>query len=640
MSIIELAYAVKDKLKEQNHPLATEFYWHDSQHLPVNQVSIKPKEHSFVINDKQFKQDGKINRIYYEIRWVTNSNNNKNGLSFQLLFCIDGMHHNTNAKIVDAWSENFTNNFTYTEDGCKRLYKKIVPNSLKSWDNWKNYVNDFTQQIIDFYALMQPKLIEFLQTKGYTNLVDYPIPNENPPIMKELNLQGRKMYKISHGTDLKKHYQDMLRDGVVIIHEDTKGGQVSIFRNVQKDDYFYLCAGSDRVLLIGQMAGEVEADYYDKLGNYDKLSGKGYLQRKYNIVYNVLDGKKDEEVRVEKENNKLMQDAGFPSSYDTISELKPENLDLANEKIFEPYFGVKVTNIAVDKPKLDLPNFPLNRILYGAPGTGKTYNSISEAVKIVSEAVYEQNKGNTKAERRNIQDEFNKLRGKGRIAFVTFHQNYSYEDFMVGIKPNLTAGDLQFIENKGIFYQLCEKAKKDKENPYVIIIDEINRANISRVFGELITLLEPDKRIGNENELLVTLPNGEPDFGVPNNLYIIGTMNTADKSISLLDIALRRRFEFVPYMPQYELVTDETKQNLLKHLNTKIFELKNSTDYLLGHGYFMGSEKIPILLKNKIIPLLMEYFLGKIDVVSELFEGSGFKVEFNTKEYKWKVNGE
>jgi 5-methylcytosine-specific restriction protein B len=242
-----------------------------------------------------------------------------------------------------------------------------------------------------------------------------------------------------------------------------------------------------------------------------------------------------------------------------------------------------------------------------------------------------------------LNEKFKELRGKGRIAFVTFHQNYSYEDFMVGIKPKIGKGtdNLQFETNEGIFYKLCTEAKKYPKTPYVLIIDEINRANISRVFGELITLLEPDKRIDNENELLVTLPNGEPDFGVPNNLYIIGTMNTADKSISLLDIALRRRFEFVPYMPDYKLVTNETKRKLLEHLNKGIFKIKNSTDFLLGHSFFMNETDIKEVLHNKIIPLLMEYFLGKIEVVSGLFEGSGFEVKFDSeKDYCWKVNGE
>jgi 5-methylcytosine-specific restriction protein B len=186
-----------------------------------------------------------------------------------------------------------------------------------------------------------------------------------------------------------------------------------------------------------------------------------------------------------------------------------------------------------------------------------------------------------------------------------------------------------------------EKRKIDSpaaaRKKFVLIIDEINRANISRVFGELITLLEDDKRLGEENELRVTLPNGEKDFGVPPNLYLIGTMNTADKSIALIDIALRRRFEFVGFYPIY-VGYDSEAASLLEHINKEIFERKKSADYLIGHAYFMKGEPIEKVMRGRVIPLLMEYFSSNLKIVREIFFGSGWTVEYDEQAWVWRVN--
>lgn len=174
---------------------------------------------------------------------------------------------------------------------------------------------------------------------------------------------------------------------------------------------------------------------------------------------------------------------------------------------------------------------------------------------------------------------------------------------------------------------------------FILIIDEINRANISKVFGELITLLEDDKRLGKPNELKITLPNGEKEFGVPPNLYLIGTMNTADKSIALIDIALRRRFEFIGYYPDYE--NEKLKpevRTLLQKINEEIYKLKNSADYLIGHAYFMKDEAIETTLRNKVIPLLMEYFSGKTKIVSDIFNETNWKVEYDTTKFNWTIS--
>lgn len=172
---------------------------------------------------------------------------------------------------------------------------------------------------------------------------------------------------------------------------------------------------------------------------------------------------------------------------------------------------------------------------------------------------------------------------------------------------------------------LREVAPNDVPN-YVIIIDEINRANISRVFGELITLIEDDKRSHGKIPLSCTLPSGE-QFIVPSNLHIVGTMNTADKSIALLDIALRRRFKFVPMYPNYELEYEE--KETLRLINERIIDLKGY-DFQIGHAYFMTDDfDLVECINNKVIPLLLEYFLNDENEVKNILTHAGLVIEEN-----------
>lgn len=173
------------------------------------------------------------------------------------------------------------------------------------------------------------------------------------------------------------------------------------------------------------------------------------------------------------------------------------------------------------------------------------------------------------------------------------------------------------------------KIKKENLNSYIIIIDEINRGNISKIFGELITLIEPSKRIGEKEELKVRLPYSGDEFGVPKNVYILGTMNTADRSITSLDTALRRRFEFVEMMPDPSVLSDNYKdvnlQELLKAINTRI-EYLLDREKTIGHAFFIGVENLEDLKKvfqNKIIPLLQEYFYNDYALISAVLNGNG-----------------
>ncbi|HSQ89583.1 McrB family protein, partial [Romboutsia sp.] len=264
---------------------------------------------------------------------------------------------------------------------------------------------------------------------------------------------------------------------------------------------------------------------------------------------------------------------------------------------------------------------PLNIILYGPPGTGKTYNTVNYAVSIVEKKEIDDVVEECKKDREAVFKRYKKYLAEKKIVFTTFHQNYSYEEFIQGIRANTNNTDqLSFVKQDGIFKDLVERAKNDLGNYYVIVIDEINRGNISRIFGELITLIEDDKRLNQANETMVTLPSKEV-FGVPSNIFILGTMNTADKSIALIDIALRRRFEFIPMYTDYEVIPDFA--DILKPINKAIYDKKRSADYIIGHALFVNKTKDDLenIINKKILPLLNEYFYGNeneiIDVLGK-----------------------
>lgn len=258
-------------------------------------------------------------------------------------------------------------------------------------------------------------------------------------------------------------------------------------------------------------------------------------------------------------------------------------------------------------------------ILYGPPGTGKTF--------------------------RMQEDYINRFDKENRYV-TTFHQSFSYEDFVEGLKPLLDGYDSENITyqiEKGVFRQACERAaliagfdcledsindlnRADKYDTAIkdgkivlLCIDEINRANVSAVFGDLISLIEDSKRIGAKNELTVRLPYSKKEFGVPKNLMIIGTMNTADRSIQLLDSALRRRFRFEGLLPDYSIL-DDRSASILKSINAKI-RCYLGKDSQIGHSYFIDMKTDLdrfLAMRDKVIPLLEEYFYGEIEKIRKV----------------------
>ncbi len=251
-------------------------------------------------------------------------------------------------------------------------------------------------------------------------------------------------------------------------------------------------------------------------------------------------------------------------------------------------------------------------ILYGPPGTGKTYWADRTANDLAAYAYFgKQNSELSDSEKALLHAE------PRRIRKCTFHPAYGYEDFLEGYRPIETNGQLAFEKRDGIFKRLCDDAGKDTdEHPYYLLIDEINRGDIPRIFGELLTLLEKDKRGSS-----VILPLSGDTFVVPPNVYLIGTMNTADRSIALLDTALRRRFGFFELMPDINILSQSRVRDFplgpwLGALNKRICQFigRDARNLQIGHAYFMVDGK-PVsdyrlfinILDEDVFPLLEEY---------------------------------
>jgi 5-methylcytosine-specific restriction protein B len=247
-----------------------------------------------------------------------------------------------------------------------------------------------------------------------------------------------------------------------------------------------------------------------------------------------------------------------------------------------------------------------------------------------------------------------------QLETVTFHPSFSYEDFIEGLTAQKTDdGDVAYEVEAGVFKRVAERAREayqespDNPSPYVLIIDEINRGNLAQIFGETITGLERDKRLGADNEARISLAHSRHSFTVPPNLYVIGTMNTADRSIALVDAALRRRFRFISFPPNYEALahhhefasmdsveqsaatSDDSFQRLLalsilaiRKLNTRILDAPDlGKGKQIGHSFLWDIETesdLCTVWQFEILPLLEEYYFGQFDRIrEELFRGSG-----------------
>jgi 5-methylcytosine-specific restriction endonuclease McrBC GTP-binding regulatory subunit McrB len=441
------------------------------------------------------------------------------------------------------------------------------------------------------------------------------------------------VWKLSHGnppnfTDAER--QNYLDAQLAVMHRDTGKDQGKKFAEAPVGTLFFLCHGNS-LQRIGQFTSE--AVRCDK--------GEGWLQRTYRVLKSAQ--------RTERytANSK----AWSPQGNSTFWQVGTHDLPEFEKTLLKPFFDTNLAELAAlsgepierangdhgagtqafasKDPAATVPVATcINRIYYGPPGTGKTYT-----MNRLLEANY--------GKPHQGKDEAGSTE---RYSFVTFHQSYGYEEFVEGLRPvlaeNAEAGDVTYEIRPGAFKELCHRARQTPDQRFAMVVDEINRGNISKIFGELITLIEGDKRDpldGSPPPAEVVLAYSRDKFSVPANVDIIGTMNTADRSLTLLDTALRRRFDFVPLMPDTRGEREPGNPNsapladlvvstdagvidvrqLLQLVNERI-EALYDRDHCIGHAYFTslagvkdGPGRFGLLadiFRNRIVPLLEEYF--------------------------------
>ncbi len=573
-------------------------------------------------------------------------------------------------------------------------------------------------------------------------------------------------------------YEWKLYTGLQTLQKDEYKG-FALYKEIEEEEYIKFKKGRSAWHGIYIWFGVSRDDIYMRIVTKEEEKCNALLKIQKD---NILDYKLEEKIdKFEEIKDRLFDVFLYLSNY-------INNLSKDDFKIIKDYNMMKN-------------NTPLNQILYGSPGTGKTYHTIDKALEILGENL------ESRDEKKAKFDEYVK---DGQIVFITFHQSYGYEEFVEGIKPMINneanSQEIQYEIKDGIFKDICNRALENYENSnlnteelrekiklrekvekflnrlletnepisktkggnffinsfnnntieiysedverfdgifklslstfitllksniefnsavemfkkvfdrdyadrthtyyfnlvnkfkeyekqavlktednkissnslnsYIIIIDEINRGNVSKIFGELITLIEPSKRIGESEELKVTLPYSGKKFGVPKNVYILGTMNTADRSITSLDTALRRRFEFVEMMPDPDLLKNvfickdvenpnkdedylgddaktegfaEILQNILISINKRI-EFLLDREKTIGHAFFMSEavkfnkdnwckpdeyeedwyvlsiSKLKSIFQNKIIPLLQEYFYNDYALISAVLNDNG-----------------
>lgn len=470
----------------------------------------------------------------------------------------------------------------------------------------------------NFIWKLRPELFEALEQ---TDLSDVLLYVDNTP----------SIWKISHGTETTGISEDnkmiFERRNVVVVHRETKAKassritQGQAFMDViHRGDYFYLCYGN-HIQLLGQFTSdkalpnpEMQKGWYER--PY-RLIARARCQRAYtgmkkwwtpNDNSTCIKVDKSDEPRFEElilspyfsmTLGELFSRESSGSGYWwlTVDPQKPADKRIPRYSREDFLRTVYMTGERYDVLAALLKN-KKNLILQGAPGVGKTFTAKKLAYAIMGE-----------------QDD-------SRVEMVQFHQNYSYEDFVLGIRPE----GAEFKLTEGIFYRFCTRAAKHPDKPYFFIIDEINRGNMSKIFGELLMLIEKDYR-GTK----ITLACSGQPFFVPENLYIIGMMNTADRSLAMIDYALRRRFGFFELEPgftsegfmQYQKdFANETFDALIdqiKALNKEIAaDPSLGRGFRIGHSYFCGrnpgectSDWMHAVVEFDLLPTLAEYWFDE-----------------------------
>ena len=310
----------------------------------------------------------------------------------------------------------------------------------------------------------------------------------------------------------------------------------------------------------------------------------------------------------------------------------------------------KLPDPTTPEPPAPKPGQPTNEIYYGPPGTGKTYKTKEHAIRTCI--------GKDRYEKNRAEDDFKRLLTNGQVEFTTFHQSYDYADFVVGFKPETVGETMVFKPKPGLLLRIAKRARENPGQQYLLIMDEVNRGNISKIFGELITLIEKDKRAGGDFPLSITLPCACPgylegenhdQFSLPSNVHFLGTMNTADRSIALLDTALRRRFRFKEMAPDLSMLPTNLSginlRTLLEKLNKALRE-KLTRDHQIGHAWLPmitakydnlnpapNTEAIAQRINEEIMPLVDEWFYENLDDKKAALKGLAEPSEADKSKY-------
>ena len=506
--------------------------------------------------------------------------------------------------IINIVSEKLESNYIFK----KGDYANNIENFFKFYDEVSsklqsdNDLKNMLSSVITDTCYPDPKLKTLTIDLGYF-------------ISKHYTDLSPNFWKISHGTDCISDSEVKIFEekGVIVVHKYTSAKAKSkvsqgedFIKNIKKGDYFYLCRGNS-IRLLGCISSDKVRDNKDK--------NDGWCERDYIIIA------KSSDVSPYSGNQKWWT----PNNNSTCICIPNTELSLFEAYILKPYFNITLNNLLqnvesnkkytkedflkdvyISEEKYDKLVNVLKRkkniILQGAPGVGKTFLAKRLAYSIMGEK----------------DDE--------RINFIQFHQNYSYEDFVMGYKPIKEGFELKY----GIFYNFCQKATKNPDKDYFFIIDEINRGNLSKIFGELLMLIEADYR-----DEKATLAYTGSDFSVPKNLHIIGMMNIADRSLAMIDYALRRRFSFFDIEPAFdsEGFSNYQKEFSNKTFNELIEKIKKLNEvitqdqslgkgFCIGHSYFCNAEECTLewmkdIVEFDIFPMLSEYWFDDESKLNE-----------------------